>query len=503
MSKRETKVNTSRAIGNKIHKVRQAFNKIFAGTIRIRGHKIPKSVIAGLIGIIFMYVSVAGITSVATPWLGSSDTRQHVDYIWRLSHEQLPHWKDGLTYSPFVKIYGFKNQAASANPPLFYAIHTPFVSPLLREGKWEKAIAAGRAVNVFIGILCIFALSWAGWLYGGRRRELFSIAVPALSVMLYRFTRLNVDYALDALLVLFATLALINTYKLITKGLKTNYLLWAALLSVLGMATKATYVVVLAINLLGVLGAAYLHSTKKNLKKNMIKAATICGSIVLLVALAIGWFYYIWNYRTSGKWWSASPPGYTGGRVIVNLSIFQLLTNRNVLGIFYSNYSDSSLSIALTSFTLAGYFHIKRTSYVKVLRDKANLILIGLLSLTLIGTFATLLVLEGHTPTAVNFRYMLSATLVFGLFLAYGLSVYEWMKGQLIAFFSIGMGLSTLAGLGLFKRTKLYKATLANSITPTVPKILILLFFVGAVLLIMSLYKLSGRKPRASLRSRT
>jgi len=204
----------------------------------------PRMVIAGLLGVVFLYVSASGLISVTHPFFTGTngDTMAHVDMIYRIYNGDLPKASDGIRYQPFIDLGGGNvYQRASGHPPLFHILHAPIVGPLLNAGEWQKAIALGRALNIFFGILCIFALAWAGWLFGGKRKALFAVAVPALAVLTYRFSRLNTDYALDGLLTLWTTLTLICLYKILQNGLRANYLIFLTLLSVAGMSTKICY----------------------------------------------------------------------------------------------------------------------------------------------------------------------------------------------------------------------------------------------------------------------
>lgn len=138
-------------------------HKYLLGSQEIFGQKIPKYLIVGLLGIVLMYLGVAGAISITAPWLARGDGSMHVDYAWRLYHGDIPHRTDHVEYKPFIEAQGrAKPQAAAKNPPLFYAIHAPLIGPLLDSGHWQLGIALGRFLNIMIGIVCIITLSWGG-----------------------------------------------------------------------------------------------------------------------------------------------------------------------------------------------------------------------------------------------------------------------------------------------------------------------------------------------------
>ncbi len=469
--------------------------KALSGDLKFKNHKLPKMMLVGLLGVTFLYISVAGLVSVTTPWLARGDTVQHVDYTWRLWNGDIPRWSDGITYPPFVKLEGHKAEAASANPPLFYMIHAPFVGPLLNGGHWHKAIAVGRAINIFIGVLCIAVLAWAGWLFGGTRRALFAVAVPALSVLMYRFTRLNVDYALDALVVLWATLSLIFNYKILQYGLRRKYLIGLALISVAGMATKAPYIVFLLVSLLAIVIASLMHG-KGSTPRRIIKGGLISAGIFALVLAAIGWFYYFRNYKSHGNWFSSSPPGYTGGRKIQ--SLHDVLTNKKLWGLLYSDFSVSATaSVVLVSLALAGWLTTTRKAMRDYLGDRARAIAIGLMALTALGTFIVQIKFATGIGS-INFRYLLPAILPISLFLSAGLLAFKTTKGQLVSLLVLAMAASSITSLTSSHFHGLYSATRANGIPGVVVSLLLLLFVLGATCLGWSLFDLSkSRKTTA------
>lgn len=480
---------------------------LFDGQVTWFGRKLPKAMLAGVGAVILLYVGTAGIITAAVPVdiSHSGDTRWHIDYIWRVYNGDVPRLNDGMQYPPFVASSGKRHfQPASNHPPLFYALNAPFIGPLLEKGDWKEAVVLARATNIFIGVLCIVALAWAGWLYGGRRGPLFAVALPAIGALAYRFTTLNVVYGQDALLVLLAILTFIVIYKLIKNGLHTRYGLALAALGAAGMATKAGYFAMLATAFIGLLVAAWLHA-KQNRRQELIRASVYIGVITLAVVVAVAWFYYFRNYQTTGTWFRASPDDYTGGREYKSLA--RVVFGAPLRELFYAKFAQNTgLSIALTSFVLAGFLGVKRLQAKKLLRDKTRVALFAvLISSVLIVLAAQVTFAVGYG--AVNFRYLLPVLLPISLFIAYGLLEFKWARGQFIAGASILLGITTifpamvfLPGLSEVKPrlSELLAALAANGTSNLVLAALLAAFALGAGLLVISLYKLSV-KDRANV----
>ena len=463
-------------------------------------------VIAGLLGVVFLYVSASGLISVTHPFFTGTngDTMAHVDMIYRIYNGDLPKASDGIRYQPFIDLGGGNvYQRASGHPPLFHILHAPIVGPLLNAGEWQKAIALGRALNIFFGILCIFALAWAGWLFGGKRKALFAVAVPALAVLTYRFSRLNTDYALDGLLTLWTTLTLICLYKILQNGLRANYLIFLTLLSVAGMSTKISYVVFLGICVLVVIIANYLHGNQGT-RKNVIRGTAIAAGIMVVVVVLIGWYYYFQNYRASGSLVTPIQANLAPNRPYQ--SYRDILTSSNFWALLYARYSvNIVVSTIITSFTIAGYFSMKKGNLAKLKKNLMTKWTILLMCSAFLGILATQLMLA-HPNGSINFRYLLPAILPISLFLAYGLLEFKWLRGQLVALAAIAMAGTTilsirlaqapdglLQGVKLWGKTvdKIYTVTTKNGVPSYVTTTLFLMFAIGALLLSVGLYHLS------------
>src|SRR3989344_3962469 len=493
---------------------------------RFTGHKNLRSIlpikksramVLGVLAVILLYISIAGMVSITTPWYipKQNDTNRHVDYVWRIYNGQIPKYTDRVTYPPFLEKGYSSSQNAAANPPLYYIIHAPFVGPYLNAGKWEKAIAIGRTINLAIGVLCVLALSWAGWVYGGRRRELFAVSVAALSTMTFLFLRLNRYYALDALVVLIGTLNLIVLRKMLEHGLRRKYIIPLALLSVAGMATKSTYIVILFTSLIAVIMAAVIKDNKIKLK-SILRGSYISGMILALVIVSIGWFYYYWNYKASGDLFRAvNNKSLDTSRPYK--SLFDVLTSAQLWSLFYARLTQIPvISTAITSFAVAGIILKKDLKLSILYRNRAVSWSILLLISVFLGTIFTQIVLATGYGS-ISFRYLFPAIFPIGLFLAYGLLEFDRLKGQMVSLAAILMAGTTLIGIrvspteenlltGVNKwragLSKIIEAATENGVPVLLTKSLLLLFAIGAILLPIAMFYLH-QQAQANLRSKT
>lgn len=468
-------------------------NKYIRSETKIRNHRIPNVLITGIFGVIFMYIGAAGVISMTTPWMVRGDTVQHVDYVWRLYHGNIPKWDDGITYKPFIEEKGPKPQAASANPPVFYIIHAPIVGPILDSGHWGLAIGVGRAINIFLGVLCILVLAWAGWLYGGRNKILLAISVPAMSVLIHRYLRLNFDYAVEPLLVLLATLSLILNYKIIEKGVSKKYIMLLTALSVIGMSTKATYLVFFAVSLLSVMVSVYIkNKSLKKMRKALLKSTGLCVVILSIVVVSIGWFYILWNYMTSGNMFAAGPNGYTGGRE--ERSLMDVLTSAKLWSFFYANISATAVSsTVITSFAVAGYFTLTKAKIRRLYRNKSLLLALCMALLALLGMF----IVQVKFATgygSINFRYMLPAVFPIALILSTGLLAFSNIRGQLVVFAAFIMSVGSIYALSGPNLATIAAMSAANGIPKILPAICLIGLAIGLVLLSISLFVASNNK---------
>lgn len=455
---------------------------------------ITPAVLAGVLAVVLMYSAVAGLTTISRDVVSGSDAKQHLDYIWRLYHGSIPKRSEGLQYPAFLEMYNYvpKPQSASANPPLFYVIHAPFVGPLLDAGEYRKAASVGKAINIMLGIGGILSLAYAGWVFGGNKRELMAVSVPAIGAMFYWYSLVNLVYGgIDTLLMIFATMAMILMYKLIRTGPKPKYIIGLTVVSILGMLTKAPYIVFFALSILSLTYSLAKSLTMQTPKKVLIKRAGIVAAVISVTLVASGWFYYLWNYTAHGSWFTAREPGYTGGRVVKSFS--DVILSSDLWSLWVSHYSPSkALSVSLVVAAALGVFVYNTKHIFTWLRNRDNAMVAAILVLSLLGVFAT----QIEHAVGVGeyyFRYLLPACFSFSLLIAYGLSRYSFLKCQMVAISSILLGTSTILGRSGGSYDKLAHLAEMRGLPENTPGLLIIIFLIGSIALACSLYIVSQR----------
>lgn len=479
--------------------------EILNGEVAIAGNKIPRLVLLGIAGVILLYAASAGIVSSATPWNIGGDTRSHMDYVWRVYNGETPKFNDGITHPILSQQGSDRVQQAAANPPLYYYLHAPFIGHMLDTNNMKEAYALGKAINILIGVLCVLALAWGGWTLGGKKRNLMAIATPQLGVMSYRFLTQNIIFGLDSLVVLFATLSLIIIHKMLVNGPTLKYLSLLSLLSILGMLTKAPYIVIVAVCCLGII-ISYLKLARINYKTALAKGSLAVLGLLLVTIIFTGWYYY-GNYASTGNWYSASPPGFTGGREYKSFS--DVISSSRLWSLFYVNSSSHPLLVtSFTSFVIAGYLTIRYRFSLRYILKHKNTITMALMVVLFVGVFATQLRLATGYGS-INFRYLLPALLPVSLFWAYGLLAFKQMRGLLVSIFGAAMAFATVAPFAMSSKieglvpavnvtdnsiTRLYIVAEANGIPSVVVSLMFISGVVGVLLVAMSLFYLTRQR---------
>lgn len=455
-----------------------------------------------------MYAAMAWIISFALPWwIGKGDSALHLDYVRNVYHGEIPRYHQFVEYEPFHRLdpkYITQINRAGANPPFFYLIHAPIVAPIMDTGNWKLAVAAGRSVNIVLGAMAMLALAWAGWVYGGKRKELFAVAVPAVAGASFQVTSLNQNYAVDVLLILLGVLTSIVWYKMLTEGLKTNLVVPLFILSILGMSTKATYIVYLGISIVVLMATAFLKGKSLNAKR-LMRRGLLVGLLLVCVAISIGWFYYYWNYKTSGKWFTGELPGDFGSRTYKSLPT--VLTSRGLWANYYQNLTTSpTLSITITAVSSIGVLlaasKVKWSHVWKNISDSFPLLTL----LMLIG--GTTLTQIGHAwgIGKFGFRYFLPAILAYALFVTFGMLHFKRANGLILGatiIAMVGSSLHTAANLENIKDwvpavassssipNKLQIAMAYNQLPAFTPYVLLLLLAAATATTVWSLFVLS------------
>lgn len=314
--------------------------------------------LASILVAVFAVTAVAAFVAVNLGWRGTHDSYFHLDYAYQLWHGHLPA-PDG-TEMPYLdnSPYGPSDtmrQFASAHPPLYYALIAPVVGPLVDSGHVVAAIAAVRAINVGIATALAFTLAVCGWRFGGGQRERWAVALPIVVGMTSTLAHFSGDTYHDVLLTLLATVTWAVAADAIARRPGWGHAVAMAIPVALGMATKATFAVVVVTAVLALLIGNLKHDgvSWRSALAACLKAATV-GAAALA---STGWFF-VRNYMLSGSWARSSEKAPLQGRelrtVADNLGDphFYLILPERLLGntawpdAFPINFAVSLLAVA-------------------------------------------------------------------------------------------------------------------------------------------------------------
>lgn len=390
-----------------------------------------RHILIGLAGITLSFLAGTVLFMSTIPWLGLSDTSLHLDYSWQVSKGQLPDFYEGAE-AP-LPVDQPPVHFVSQHPPLYHLIISPFVGNLIDQGHWQKAAAAASIVTIFIGLICVYVFSWAGWVYGKTRRKEFAIAVPAVLASLTPFIIVSSMIFNDVLALLFSSIGLILVAIIIRNGINVRYALMLSAVALLGMASRASFISVLIIILAAIPLAVFLNS--KNGIKYKLKLSVLYNLLVLgVIGLGIGWFYKR-NIQLSGNWTQSAPgdwPATILGRHYKTLE--EVIASKNFLLLIPTGlYGPPSIGKALIFPHIASIvvfmFSIFTATYQafknKVLGqlDRRDKVIYSLLLLhvgLIIGQQITHAVGYG----GLSMRYLLPIWIPLGLTIAYaGLSI--------------------------------------------------------------------------------
>lgn len=401
-----------------------------------------KWLIIGLTGVIFTFMGGAGLRATTLPWLISADAPFHLDYAWQVSQGNLPVAVEGVKM-PIDQAFHHIHLTAQ-HPPLYYAILAPFVEPFLTNGEWQVATAFGRLLSLGLGLLSAMALAWMAWIVGGRYRHVLAIAAPAIAITFVPFLGHVSAVYNDSLVVLITILALILSIITILKGPYRLYIASLIVVSLLGMASKVSFISVLGLVLISVVTAFVVHGENTR-AKNILKGMKYATVIVAVVVLGIGWFYYFHNYQVSGSFISARPE-YISQTISPNRSykpFAEVITSSNLWSLVPLHLFGRSLSrigeytlnhwisLAVFGFGIIGgviWFIKEKAWYLFNKTHKISLIIAGIL-VSHFGLIFAQQIVYATGYGAYNPRYLLPAWFLTGIVLAFGVSACRRLRG--------------------------------------------------------------------------
>ncbi|HKA83884.1 MAG TPA: hypothetical protein VKD21_08475 [Acidimicrobiales bacterium] len=399
-------------------------------------------VVIGVAGAVLTFMSLASWLLVVYPDLPGSDELFHLDYAWRVGHGELPTWEEGLT-APGLEPQG--PQRVFQHPPLFYALLSPAVTPLLDAGHVRGAVRAGRLVVLVIGTLTVIAVAWATGRVLPRYDPLLVVGTTAAAAVMVPLIGVSATIYNDGLAVLAATLALGIGATMVRRGPTPGRLAGLAIVCAVGFATRASFVVLLATAAV----AATLAVARRFRGRGLVAGVTrglLAASVVVAVALlAVGWFY-LRNVRLTGNWTGGQPEVAEAryGREL--RSPFDVATDPDVwvrgVGGIIAQPADPAVDA--WRLRLAGFSAVAVLSGLALVRwvrrlarggiDGADWLVAGLLAMATAGV-AALMVVYVSIGGRAHPRYMLLATLPICLAWSLGLLLVRRARGVMLTAF--------------------------------------------------------------------
>jgi hypothetical protein len=285
-------------------------------------------------------------------------------------------------------------------------------------------------------------------------------------------------------------------YKSLKEGLKRKEFVGLILVSILGMASRASYIATLITAIFGIFLIFFLHERQR--KKAIMRGFCASAVVLLSVLISSGWFYYSYNFKRTGSWigsvegklleWLMQVREYkTLPDVILNLDLY-----RSALHV-----SDGILEIVagLVTVTLLVsclLFFRKNRHWQKFRKDKPTMIIVTLLALQFIVAF------YGQVKHAVGYgqlssRYFLLSLFPVALLLAYGLLSRVSHRGQLLIAYTIFQIVTFFIVHDEHLRTRtMYDVIKLNGVPVFIPIILIIIAFCGLFLVSRSIFILSS-----------
>ena len=387
-------------------------------------HQVPRATWLAFWLAFLAYAAIVAYAFITLPWEGSADAVFHIDYAYHVAHGEFPdpHSIDfayGLTFNP-------DHHFTAAHPPLYYVASAPAAGTFIDADRWELAVVVMRGISAVCGAVTFATIAWFGWQFGGRYRDTLAVALPAVSTLSVPFVRFSAEAYNDVPVTMFAALAITVAAHIVRDGPRRGRMISLAAIAVLGVATKATFIIVLGVVLAGVVAAVIIHghgSMWRRLRRGVLLASPVLAAPIL----AMGWFYW-WNYQRSGSPVRAFPKFEHLGREYLDLG--ELLTNADFYGLFFARALGNndwgwpptnfavSLAVSIVS-ALAAVVALALHRPWRGERFRVSAVIGAMVAAVLLGVY----VAQGYQAIGygtLNFRYLLPASIAFGFMWGWG-----------------------------------------------------------------------------------
>lgn len=235
-----------------------------------------------------------------SPLFSSGDEMAHFDYAYQVWHGHLPIFERGLAVDP---PWGFRPpvQWTAQHPPLFYAILSPAVGPLMDAGRPYAAGMAARAVNALLAGLLCWVVVWAVRGIVGRHREIALVAGFAVASAAWIFGVGGAVYN-DVLGALVVATAVGAVARLLRDGPRGKWWWVLAFASMAAGLTRLALVPVIGLALLAVVAKGLFQPREARRREWLWPVVAIGAAMVA----SSGWFYAR-NVRLTGSISGAHP----------------------------------------------------------------------------------------------------------------------------------------------------------------------------------------------------
>ncbi|MCW2524414.1 MAG: hypothetical protein JWO63_2749 [Frankiales bacterium] len=237
--------------------------------------------------------------------LATADETGHLDYAVQVWNGHLPVFEKGVQIKTSAPAVRPPVQWEAQHPPFFYALVAPIAGPLVNAGHWIAANLAVRFVNSFIALLTVLMIAWAAGLLRPRDRGGWMISVAAVASTMGPIVFVGGSAYGDPLNGLWCAAAVGLAVLVIKRGMTVKRAVAISVLSGLGLATNAQFILALVLLVVVSVLVVLLQSSAPVLKRLSLAAAA--GAAPLLAAFAAAGWFFIRNKHITGNFSGAQP----------------------------------------------------------------------------------------------------------------------------------------------------------------------------------------------------